>query len=183
MQHSPLTISAYFGMSLNGCIADKAGNLAWLEKYGQEGEDYGFQQFIESVDTLLMGKGTYQHIIDHINPNDWPFDGKRVYVISNSLNKVHEKASLLAGDPVTILEEVKKHGAKHIYVDGGKLVSQFINANLIDNLTISIVPEIIPDGIMLFNNIQVPASYELQSAKPYESGLTQLIYKKRNNHD
>lgn len=86
-------ISIYIAMSIDGYIARKNGGLDWLE-YGRTGdEDYGFKKFIDSVDTLVLGRNTYEVVSSF---DKWPYEGKKVIVLSNTLNEVRKEAELLA---------------------------------------------------------------------------------------
>lgn len=102
--------------------------------------------------------------------------GKRVIILSNSLNAVRKDAELYRGDLIELTAKLYKEGIKHIWVDGGITVSQFLLYQLVDNMTISIVPTILGDGIPLFNVISKEIPCRLVSSPSYSSGLVQLNY-------
>jgi len=67
-------------------------------------------------------------------------------------------------------------GIKHIYVDGGATISQFLNMGLIDQLIISIIPVVLGSGIPLFSKINDDKWCQLMSSQAYSNGLVQLRY-------
>lgn len=170
-------ISVYIATSIDGYIARKDGELDWLENFNPPSEnlseDYGFKEFLASVDVLIMGKNTYKIVEDS---DSWPYQGKRVIVLSSSLSSVCDKAELYAGDITLLINKLYSEGVTHIYVDGGKTISQYMNAGLIDKLIISIIPVILGSGIPLFNHIIRDSWYQLTSSKAYANGLVQLQY-------
>ena len=74
-------LSVFIATSIDGYIADEGGSLDWLEGAARPDEDYGFETFIETVDALAMGRGTYDHIA-HLDP--LPFGDRQVYVFTHN---------------------------------------------------------------------------------------------------
>lgn len=169
-------ISVYIATSLDGFIARENGGLDWLEKVNppaESNEDYGYKELVASVDALVMGRNTYEVIAA---AKMWPYQDKRVIVLSTTLSSVSNNAELYEGDIVHLTEKLHSEGVKHIYVDGGVIVSQFLNAGYIDQITLSIVPVILGSGIALFKNILNESWYQLASVQSYPNGLVQLKY-------
>lgn len=171
-------ISVYIATSIDGYIAKKDDGLDWLENFnpppGEHDEDYGHKEFMLSIDTLVMGKNTYK-IASSVDA--WPYQGKRVIVLSTTLKSVCEQAELFEGDIITLTKKLHSEGVKHIYADGGITISQFLNAGLIDTIIISIIPVILGSGIPLFSNLFQESWYQLGSSMAYPNGLVQLKYK------
>lgn len=167
-------VSVYIATSIDGYIARKDGNIDWL-LYGHTGdEDYGFKKFIDSVDALILGRNTYQVVSGF---EDWPYSGKRVIVLSHTLKEVREEAELFSGDLRDLLSKLYGDGIKHIWVDGGITASKFLEAGLVDNLTISIIAMVLGSGIPLFSTMNKEQPCRLVSSDSYPSGLVQLKYK------
>ena len=122
-----------------------------------------------------MGKNTYQIAVS-AGVDKWPYQGKRVIVLSSSLTSVENQAETYYGDIVHLVEKLYAEGIKRIYVDGGKTISQFLNQGLIDDITITIVPVILGSGISLFQNVLREFWYYLESVKNYPNGLVQSHY-------
>jgi len=170
-------MSVYIATSIDGYIAKINDGLDWLESFSPPSdnpdEDYGFKKFLSQVDAVVMGKNTYKIAS---SGNIWPYEGKRVIVLSSTLSSVCDKTELHAGVIQHLIKKLYSEGIKHIYVDGGKTISQFLNQELIDELIISIIPVILGSGIPLFKNVLHESWCRLLSSKSYSNGLVQLHY-------
>ena len=166
-------VSIYIATSIDGYIAKKDGNLDWLQ-YGHVGdEDYGFKKFSSSIDALIFGRNTYQVVSGF---EEWPYKGKRVIVLSNTLKDVRKEAELFCGPLTDLLSKLHSENTKHIWVDGGVTASKFLEAGLVDELTISIIATVLGSGIPLFSNMNQEHKCRLISTQSYPSGLVQLKY-------
>lgn len=167
-------VSIYIATSIDGYIAKKDGNLDWLQ-YGHTGdEDYGFKKFIDSIDALILGRNTYQVVSGF---EEWPYQGKRVIVLSNTLNTVREEAELFCGELPKLLLKLHLENIKHVWVDGGITASKFLEAGLVDELTVSIIAMVLGSGIPLFSVMNREHKCRLIASQAYPSGLAQLKYK------
>jgi len=166
-------ISIYIAMSIDGYIARKNGGLDWLE-YGHLGdEDYGFKKFIGSVDAIVLGRNTYEVVSSF---DKWPYEGKKVIVLSNTLNRVRKEAELFCGQLTDLASMLHSEGFKRVWVDGGITVSKFLEAGLVDDITISIIAMVLGSGIPLFSTMNQEHKCRLISTQSYSSGLVQLKY-------
>lgn len=165
-------ISIYIAASIDGYIARKDNSLDWMDRVGGYDEDYGFKKFLESVDSLIIGRKTYE--VATTVPD--PYPGKRVVVLSNSLASVREGMELYRGDLTQLAAKLHRQGSRHIWVDGGVTISQFLASQMVDTMTLSIIPILLGDGLPLFNVIGREISCRLISSRGYESGLVQLSY-------
>ncbi|MEZ4638243.1 MAG: dihydrofolate reductase family protein [Caldilineaceae bacterium] len=117
--------TVYIATSLDGFIARPNGDLDWLPGIGDAdtGEDYGYQAFMDSVDVLVMGRGTYE-IVCKFDP--WPYGDKRVVVLSNTLthlaDDLPDTVELRTGTPVELVKALDQEGFRHAYIDGGKTI-------------------------------------------------------------
>lgn len=166
-------ISIYIATSIDGYIARKDGSLDWLDRVGGFGEDYGFQKLIDSIDGVILGRNTYEVAA---SVPDWPYKGKRIVVLSNSLQSVREEAELYGGDLTQLMTQLHSEGIKHVWIDGGLTISQFLKLQMVDYMTLSIIPVILGDGISLFNVIGNEIPCQLISSQSYRSGLVQISY-------
>lgn len=166
-------ISIYIATSIDGYIARKNGGLDWLE-YGHTGdEDYGFKKFIGSIDALVLGRNTYEVVSSF---DKWPYEGKKVIVLSNTLNEVRKEAELFSGQLTDLTSMLYSKGIKHVWVDGGITVSKFLEAGLVDDITISVIAMVLGAGIPLFSTMNREHKCRLISTQSYPSGLVQLKY-------
>ncbi|MCH9624947.1 MAG: putative protein YyaP [Chlamydiales bacterium] len=164
-------ISVYIATSIDGYIARKDGSLDWLDLVGDFDEDYGFQKLIDSIDAVILGRKTYEIAA---KVPDWPYKGKRIVVLSNSLQTIREEAELFSGDLTQLISQLHSDDIKHIWIDGGVTISQFLDLQMVDSMTLSVIPVILGSGIPLFNTKEL--SCRLVSSQSYPSGLVQSTY-------
>ena len=166
-------ISVYIAASLDGYIARPDGSLDWLDRVGGFDEDYGFQSLLNSIDGVILGRHTYEVAAA---VHDWPYKGKRIIVLSHSLERVREEAELFRGDLTQLIAQLHKDGIKHVWIDGGVTISQFLDLQMVDAITLSVIPVILGSGIPLFHPIGKERACRLVSSQSYPSGLVQLKY-------
>lgn len=165
-------ISVYIALSIDGYIARKDDSLDWLGRVGGFDEDYGFQQMLAGIDALIIGRKTYE--IASTVPD--PYPGKRVIVLSNSLDSVKAGMELYKGDLAELAVKLYREGVKHIWVDGGSTISQFLDLLLVDEMTLSVIPIVLGSGLPLFHTIDKEIPCRLVSSQSYRSGLVQQHY-------
>lgn len=167
--------SVFIATSLDGFIARPNGTFDFLDTVALPGEDYGYAKFFETVDTLIVGRGTYDVVAAF---KDWPWGGKKVVVLTS-----RPPATKKANEDFVSTRDVREvhaklSGQKRAYVDGGKVISQFLDADLIDDLTISIVPMRIGTGLPLFNP-GAEQRFKLTGSQAWlQSGLVQVRYER-----
>ncbi|WP_068471067.1 dihydrofolate reductase family protein [Candidatus Protochlamydia phocaeensis] len=166
-------ISIYIATSIDGYIARKDDSLDWLDRVGGFNEDYGFQKLLDSIDAVILGRKTYEIAA---SVPDWPYKGKKIVVLSKSLKTVREEAELFQGDLTQLVSHLDSDGIKHVWIDGGLTISQFLNLQMVDFMTLSVIPVLLGEGIPLFNSIAKELSCRLVSSQSYPSGLVQLHY-------
>lgn len=161
-------------MSLDGFIARKSGAIDWLARVELPGEDYGFQRFFDSVDTLAIGRSTWE-VANGFEP--WPYLGKRCVVLTHRPLEAQHGEESFAGTSRQLVEELATRGARHVYVDGGQVVRQFLAAGLLDALTVSIIPLVLGEGIPLFGEALPEQGLVLEESRSWPSGLVQVRYR------
>ena len=169
----------FISMSLDGFIATKDHDLSWLSVVERPGEDYGYDKLNASVDTYIVGKKTYDVVLQ-LAGGEFPAAKQHTcYVITREAREPENGVTFYNGDLETLLTSLQSEPGKHIYCDGGsQIVKLLMEKNLIDEYIISVIPTILGDGIRLFLG-EVPAiQLELLDTKKYESGLVQLHYKR-----
>jgi dihydrofolate reductase len=172
--------SVFIATSLDGFISRENGDLDWLDdanKNVPEGEDCGYAGFISSIDCLVMGRHTFEKVLtfDH-----WPYDGLRVVVLSSTALGISEylagKVEVLNLAPKQVAERLSAEGVRHVYVDGGDTIRRFLDGNMIDDLTITVVPLVLGKGRSLFCGLNQSVRLSLVSVKPYDFGFVQSVY-------
>ena len=140
-------------------------------------EDYGFYEFFNTVDVLVMGSNTYQFVVDY---GSWPYGDKPVVVLSSRPVEVPESfpdtIEGMNGTPEEIVAHLAERGAKHLYIDGGNVVQQFLNAGLIDRFIITRLPILIGEGIPLFGAIPNDIYLNHVNTKTWDIGFVKTEY-------
>ena len=173
MENERPRISVYIAMSIDGYIARKDDSLDWMDRVGGFDEDYGFKKHLQAIDALIIGRKTYE--VATTVPD--PYPGKRVVVLSHRLQSVKEGMELYRGDLGQLVAKLHKEGIKHIWVDGGTTISQFLSAQLVDEIILSVIPVILGTGIPLFSGVDKEIPCRLIASQSYPSGLVQSHYK------
>jgi dihydrofolate reductase len=171
----PLKASVFVGTSLDGFLARRDGRFDFLPEGG--GEEHGYTDFIASVDTLVIGRNTYDVVLGF---PDWPYAGKRVVVLSSrpiaSPRDPSARVERMEGEPREIAARLAATGSKHVYVDGGLTVQAFLRAGLVQRLTITRVPVLIGEGIPLFGPLLRDLRLRHLGTRSYASGLVTSEY-------
>lgn len=178
--------SAFIATSVDGFIAKPDGGLEWLtgqpddENTGQldPEQDFGYGEFFASVDALVMGRGTFDVVQGFAG--DWPYGDKPIYVWTSHPDDLEPKEGSVVHPVTGALDEVVARlvadGIGHVYVDGGKVIRQFLAAGLIDRMTISTPPILIGEGIPLFGGTGDDVGLELVSCETFDGGMVQRVY-------
>lgn len=169
------TVSVFVGTSLDGFIARRNGSFDFLPEGG--GEPHGYDEFMATVDAIVMGRNTWDVVL---GLGAWPFAGKRVVVLSSrpvdlAAAGKHE-VEQMAGSPAEIVARLAATGARHLYVDGGITVQRFLQAGLVDRITITRVPVLIGEGIPLFGFLPRDIRLRHVATNHYASGLVKSEY-------
>jgi dihydrofolate reductase len=165
--------SAFLATSLDGFIARPDGGLDWLKAVEAPPEDYGFAEFFRSVDALVVGRATYDVALGF---GEWPYAGKRVVVLTHRPPAARHGETFASGAPGDVVAALGAAGAGRLYVDGGATVSAFVRAGLLDDLTVSVIPIVLGEGIRLFQPPLPERPLRLREARAFPSGLVRLRY-------
>lgn len=178
-----MDISVYIGTSLDGYIAREDGDIAWLDSATETpppGEDCGYHAFMDSVDALVMGRGTLETVLGF---PAWPFGEKRVIVMSRSLREapaaVAARLELSRETPEQIAARLAGEGCRRIYLDGGRLIQSFLRAGLVTDLTLTRLPILLGGGRPLFGQLAADILLEHVSTTAYPFGMVQSVYRVR----
>ena len=169
-------VKLFIASSLDGYIAREDGSIDWLFTDA----DYGYTKFFDSIDTILVGRKTYDQSLEF---DECPYKGKKVYVFTHdpqSKRSNQEKSVEYVGTNITgfVQHLTQQSGGKDIWLlGGGEIVSVLVNAGLVDAIILSIHPIILGRGVSLFNNIWKQVNLKLEDSQSFNSGLVQLHYK------
>jgi len=167
--------SVFIGTSVDGFIARPNDELDFLPPGG--GEPHGYTEFMAMVDALVIGRKTFDVV--RAFP-EWPYGDKFVIVLSNhalDFSKIRGgRVEQMSGPPSEIVSKLSARGLKHIYVDGGVTIQQFLRAGQIQRLTITRVPVLIGQGVPLFSTLPKDIHLRHIETKTYPSGLVKTEY-------
>lgn len=173
-------VIVYIAASVDGYIAKPNDDLEFLSVVHKEGEDYGYTAFLESVDTIIIGRKTYDWVLNQVP--EFPHSDKQVFVITRTEKPAQKNITFYAGDLQALIRQLQQTGGKHIFIDGGAmLVNALMQLDLIDEYIISIIPILVGDGIKLFNNGRPEHPLQLVSVQHFDTGLVQLHYIRNRN--
>jgi dihydrofolate reductase len=167
--------SVFIATSLDGFIARQDGGLDWLPADG--GEPHGYDEFIATVDAIVMGRKTFETVLAF---DAWPYGPKPVVVLSSrpSTLKAPEgvPCEMMTGTPPEIVARLAQRGMKHLYIDGGVTIQRFLEAGLIQRLIITRIPVLLGSGIPLFGPLPRDVRLEHVATRSYPSGMVQSEY-------
>jgi len=174
-------IKMFIASSLDGFIAREDGSIDWLFT----DNDYGYQEFYQSVDAVIMGRKTFEKGLElggGINPTK----DKKNYVFSRDQRPSNGKekddddddeVEFVGHDIIEFVERLVNSSGKDIWLVGGsEIISLLLKANLLHDIILSIHPKILGKGIPLFKNIRKEMNLKLINCNAYDSGLIQLHY-------
>ncbi|HEX5000524.1 MAG TPA: dihydrofolate reductase family protein, partial [Terriglobia bacterium] len=175
--------AVFIATSVDGFIARPDGGLDWLpEGGGFEGEDYGYDAFIKSIDAIIMGRHSFEKVCEF---PEWPYRKPVIVLTSRSrLKAPHPEVEIetMRGAPGEILSTLEKQGIRSVYVDGGKTIQQFLDAGVVNRLIVTRIPVLIGQGIPLFGPLTHDIVLEHVVTRSWPSGLTQSEYVVRDSH-
>ncbi|QPC47855.1 dihydrofolate reductase family protein [Mangrovibacillus cuniculi] len=176
MSTSKRKVIVYIAASLDGFIAKKDDTIDFLSVVEKENEDYGYYGFVETVDTVIMGRKTYEKVLSF--PVDFPHKERDCFVLSQSKKGKDNNVTFYDGNVKDLVDELKKKEGKNIFVDGGAgAVHALREQNLIDEYVISIIPVLLGNGIRLFKDLDHQQTLELVESQSFDTGLVQVKYR------
>jgi dihydrofolate reductase len=166
-------VIVYIAMSLDGYIAGEGDDLSFLSIVQQDGEDYGYHAFVDTIDTVIIGRKTYDWVCKQ---GIIPHEDKSLYIITRNPQLSNTSSRYSSGDLTELMMRLRSEQGKHIYCDGGaELIDSLLNMKMIDECIISIIPTILGGGTPLFRNHQ-NIQFNLLNATSFSTGLVQVHY-------
>lgn len=174
----------YSALSLDGFIARENGTYDWLhdDDYAEGKEDYGYDLFLERIDTILMGYNTYEDIIHHADI--FPYDQPSNYVFTRKKSVPDDpNVTFITSEIVSFVTDLKKEkDRKDIWLVGGGQINSILSEhNLIDELILTYIPITLGKGIRLLHGNAFDRRYRLYDSEIYENGFSQLYLRHIKN--
>jgi dihydrofolate reductase len=168
-------------MSLDGYIAKPNDDLSFLKLVEKEGEDYGYAKFTATIDTIIIGRKTYDWVANEIGSEYYDQGDRQVYVVTRTARPNVGNTTFYTGNLSELITQLKSESGKNIYCDGGaEIVNELMKLDLVDEFIISVIPVLLGDGTRLFKDDRPEQLLELLSAKTFDTGLTQLHYRRKS---
>lgn len=176
----------FIGVSLDGFVARMSGEIDWLTNPppGARHEDIAssknaenWESFFPTVDHVVMGRKTFETVVEF---PEWPeiYGGKQIIVLSQTLPPETEHA-IVANSVENVVKLLHEHQASQVYIDGGQTIQTFLNAGLIDEITLCWAPVLIGAGRRLFDNLQIQTDirFEIVGSHVSEGGMVHTTYR------
>ncbi len=173
-------VSLFIATSLDGYIAKPNDDLRFLTLVEKEGEDYGYSKFTSTIDTLIIGRKTYDYVVKELSASFYDNGERDVYVITRTQKPATGRVTFYNGDISELIHRLRKEEGKDMYCDGGaEIINELLKKDLIDEFIISIIPILVGSGTKLFQDGRPEQQLELLAVKTFDTGLTQLHYKRK----
>jgi dihydrofolate reductase len=170
---------AYIGTSLDSFIARKNGDIDWLTQFANDEAIHSYEEFMKRIDAIVIGRGTFEKVLSFPS---WPYE-KKVFVLSSTMKQLPDKlrdyqVTLLSMKPEELLSYLSGMGYLNIYIDGGKVIQDFLKEDMIDELIIAKAPILIGSGIPLFDYIHTDLQFKHIRTEVQSNGLIRSYYKR-----
>lgn len=173
-------LSLFIAASLDGYIAKPNDDLSFLKAVEKEGEDYGYSDFTATIDTLIIGRKTYDYVVKEIGAAHYDNGQREVFIITRTPRPSVGKTTFYTGNLNELIQRLKSQGGKNLYCDGGaEVINELMQNDLIDEYIISIVPVLLGNGTKLFKDGRPEQLLEFVKSKSFDTGLTQLHYRRK----
>lgn len=175
-------IVLYIAMTLDGFIAKKDGSVDFLDKYNESGEDYGYKIFYKSVDSIIIGNTTYRQFGEKKEFMDY-YKDKPIFVFSkkNNVTKNKENISFVNEDVESFCRKLKYNNTW--LMGGGSILKSFLDKDLVDEFIITIMPELLGNGIRLFQSEKAFNQLRIKDIKTFKMNVVQITYAKKENQN
>jgi len=174
------TLSLFIATTLDGYIAKPNDDLSFLKLVEKEGEDYGYAKFTATIDTIIVGRKTYDWVAQRIGTSHYDNGERNVYVITRTEKPPLGNTKFYSGNLTELVRQLKSQQGNNIYCDGGaEIINELLKNDLIDEFVISIVPILVGNGTRLFKDGRPEQQVELLTVKSFDTGLTQLHYTRK----
>ena len=173
-------VTLYISMSLDGFAADTDGGVDWL--YGNEPDcgEGSYEDFISGVDTVIMGRKTYEQVTGELSPGEWPYAGLSCYVLTRKKRENLPGITFTDTEPADLVAALRAEPGRGIWICGGpETAGRFLRAGLVNEYRIAVIPALLGGGVRLFGDL-APRRLRLVRTLVY-GGIAELIYENNDN--
>lgn len=167
----------YSAVSLDGFIAREDGSIDWLSFIESPNEDHGYKAFYQQISVTLMGRKTYEQVLGF--PGQFPYSETTNYVFSRQKQPSNDLVHFIPDQAEEFVKRLKEQTGKDIWLIGGaELNTVLLNAGLIDEMILSIIPIVLGKGISLFGRQAIEQQFKHMNTKTFPTGCVQIQYTK-----
>ena len=174
-------IKLFIATTIDGFIARENGSLDWLNEIPNPDKlDYGYGDFLAEIDVLIMGRKTYEEILGF--GVEWPYYNCKSFIVTSNINYQTNTDNTVIINTLDkqLIDIIRSASEKNIWiVGGGQIITEFINNNLIDEMTLSLIPTILGKGIQLFPNSPKETKFDLVNTESFDTGVVNLTFKRK----
>jgi len=188
-------IKLFIATTLDGFIARENGSLDWLPGSGDTGQDLpdqekqlpeskmddgGYSKFLAGIDVIIIGRKTYEEILGF--GIEWPYGDFQTYIVTSDANYKTKTDNTFTINELNkkVIDKIKMVSQKSIWLmGGGQLITQFLNYNSIDEMTLTLISIILGQGIRLFPGEPKETKFQLIKTESFASGMVNLTYRKK----
>jgi len=171
-----MRISVFVGVTIDGFLAREDGSFDYLSRFHDH--DHGYSEFMGTIDTLVIGRETYETILGF---EEWPYGDKRVIVLTHRPIEARHGETTHEGALAPLAARLAAEGVRRVYLDGGLVIRQGLDEDLVDDMTLSTVPLTIGAGRPLFGGKPCTTDWTLTAARSYPNGLAQAKYERKRS--
>jgi len=162
----------YIATSLDGFIADAEGGVDWLNDF-ETGVDYGTDAFMAEIDTLIMGRATYDQVVGF---GAWPYAGKRCFVLTSRPIADAPEGVEATSDLAGLIAELREDGAQVWILGGAATVDGCRAMGALDTVELFVMPVLLGSGVPLFAEEAERLGLHLVAVDAFETGAVALRY-------
>ncbi len=189
MAHS-FNITIHMVSSLDGYIAKKDNSVSWFETsdYYEKGvgvTEQDAEAFLKKIDCYVMGARTYEHALELSKSYGWAYgDTPTIVLTHRNLPVDRPNIEIYSGDLNKLVNERLKPNYKNVWLAGGAVLAKdFIRLKLADEIRLSVMPIILGDGTLFFDQIGQEQALHLKDVTAYKSGMVELIYEIKKDQE
>src|SRR6266481_4727921 len=170
--------------SLDGIIAKKDNSVSWFEtsdNYEKGITEQNAEEFLKTIDCYVMGARTYEHALELSKSYGWAYGDKPTIVLTHRKLPIERpNIETYSGDLNKLVNEQLKPNYKNVWLVGGAaLAKDFIRSKLADEIRLSVLPIILGDGTLFFDQLGLEQALHLKGVTAYKSGMVELWYEIR----
>ena len=178
MLHMPTRVVYYAAMSLDGRIAGRDHDLSFLQMLERGPED-DYTSFYHSLDSLVMGAGTWDFIVRH---GSWPYAAKPTWVVTHREELEPVEGAVVeayAGDLAELVRRIGDRGYERTWlIGGGDLAGQLLEADLLEELIVTVAPTLVGRGPALADGEFPLRTFTLVGQEPFGDNGFRLRYER-----